>query len=216
MKNRIYRRFAKRGFDLLVALTLLVLLAPLLLLLALLVRTQLGGPVLYVQTRIGRGNRRFRIVKFRTMTDARDRSGELLADEFRLTRFGRLLRASSLDELPELWNVVRGEMSLVGPRPLLVAYLPLYTAEQARRHEVLPGITGLAQVRGRNAISWEARFAYDVQYVEELSFRLDLQVLLGTVACVVNRRGISAESHATCPMFLGSEDVEGKVGKKAA
>jgi len=201
MKHRFYRLFVKRGIDFVVALVLLVLLAPLLVLLAVLVGTLLGRPVLYTQTRIGRKNRQFRIVKFRTMTDARDSSGELLADVFRMTKFGRFLRSSSLDELPELWNVLRGEMSLVGPRPLLVEYLPLYTPEQARRHDILPGITGLAQVRGRNAISWEERFAYDVCYVDKISVGLDSQIFFQTLLAVIQQQGISAEGHSTMPPF---------------
>lgn len=204
MKASIYRSFGKRVIDLSCAITLLMLLSPLLLLVTVAVRIFHGGPVLYQQKRTGYRGQTFVIRKFRTMTNARDDEGNLLSDELRLTRFGRLLRSSSLDELPELWNVVLGQMSLVGPRPLLPQYLELYSAEQARRHEVLPGITGLAQVRGRNSISWEQRFEYDVQYVNELSLRLDCQVLIETVRCVFQRDGISSEGHATCPAFEGS------------
>lgn len=204
MPNYNYRQFGKRIGDFLIAGVLIVVLSPLLLLVAILVRVFHGGPVFYQQARAGYRGRPFVIYKFRTMTNARDESGKLLSDEQRLTRFGKLLRSTSLDELPELWNVLLGQMSLVGPRPLLTQYLGLYTDEQARRHEILPGITGLAQVRGRNAISWEQRFVYDVQYVDELSFRKDVQIMIETVHCVFRREGISAAEHATYPEFTGS------------
>jgi lipopolysaccharide/colanic/teichoic acid biosynthesis glycosyltransferase len=213
---KTYRSSVKRGIDLFVSSMLLLLLLPVLFVVATLVRVFLGRGVLYLHSRIGQGGQQFQVVKFRTMTEERSDSGELLPDEFRLTRFGRFLRSSSLDELPELWNVFCGEMSLVGPRPLLVDYLPLYSTEQARRHEVLPGITGLAQVRGRNAISWEEKFDYDVQYVDKMSFGLDVRILLETVVCVLNRAGISAESHATCPAFMGSTEVDSQCGHSAA
>jgi lipopolysaccharide/colanic/teichoic acid biosynthesis glycosyltransferase len=171
---------------------------------ALIVRTQIGSPVLFRQARPGRDGRVFMLVKFRTMADARDERGELLPDALRLTTWGRLLRASSLDELPELWNVIRGDMSLVGPRPLLVSYLDRYTAEQSRRHEVRPGITGLAQVNGRNALCWEDRFALDVRYVDTCSFGLDTRILFRTIGNVVARRGISEPGHATAQEFMGS------------
>jgi lipopolysaccharide/colanic/teichoic acid biosynthesis glycosyltransferase len=160
--------------------------------------------VLFRQARPGRDGRPFMLVKFRTMTDARDARGELLPDDMRLTAWGRILRASSLDELPELWNVLRGEMSLVGPRPLLVSYLDRYTAEQSRRHEVRPGITGLAQVNGRNALCWEDRFALDVRYVDTCSFGLDTRILFRTIGNVVARRGISEPGQATAQEFMGS------------
>lgn len=204
MAESYYRQFGKRSCDAIVAGILLIMLSPLLLVLAVLVRAMHGRPVLYQQVRAGHRGRPFVIYKFRTMTNACDDLGNLLSDEQRLTEFGKLLRSTSLDELPELWNVVVGQMSLVGPRPLLMQYLELYSSEQARRHEVLPGITGLAQVRGRNAISWEERFAYDVCYVEELSPRLDLRILFETVKCVFRRDGISAEDQATYPVFSGS------------
>jgi lipopolysaccharide/colanic/teichoic acid biosynthesis glycosyltransferase len=194
----------KRVFDVCVALLALILLAPLLLLLALAVRLRIGRPVLFVQTRPGLHARPFRLFKFRTMTDARDAQGELLPDAARLTPFGRFLRASSLDELPELWNVLRGDMSLVGPRPLLREYVALYTPEQMRRHEVLPGITGWAQVCGRNALSWEERFALDTWYVEHRWFGLDLRILCMTVWKVLRREGISHDGDATMPRFRGT------------
>ncbi len=201
-----YPRYLKRAVDLVVALTMFVLLAPLLLLIAGFVWKWSGLPILYRQERIGKGNRRFQMLKFRTMSDQRDRAGELLPDAFRLNRFGRFLRASSLDELPELWNVLRGDMSLVGPRPLLVEYLDLYTKEQAKRHLVLPGITGLAQVKGRNAMSWEQKFEYDVQYTEQISLLLDIRILFQTFTTVFKRQGISADGHATMPKFTGSKE----------
>lgn len=189
---------AKRLFDLCLALPALVLLSPLLLATALAVRLGLGPGVLFRQERPGLHGRPFTILKFRTMRQGDGPDGE------RLTRLGRFLRAASLDELPELWNVVRGDMSLVGPRPLLVAYLERYTPRQARRHEVRPGITGLAQVSGRNALSWEERFELDVWYVDNRSFALDLAILARTVGAVFSRRGVSAQGSATMPEFLGS------------
>jgi lipopolysaccharide/colanic/teichoic acid biosynthesis glycosyltransferase len=195
----------KRLFDVSVALGLLVALALPLLLLAWAVRRNLGSPVLFRQLRPGLQGRPFMMVKFRTMTDARDAGGTLLPDAHRLTKFGRFLRASSLDELPELWNVLRGEMSLVGPRPLLMEYLPLYSSEQARRHEVRPGITGWAQINGRNAVSWDQRFLLDVWYVDHRSLWLDLKILWLTVRKVLVRDGISAQGDATMPRFTGNK-----------
>ncbi len=195
----------KRLFDVCVALGLLVALALPLLLLAWAVRRNLGSPVLFRQLRPGLQGRPFMMVKFRTMTDARDAGGALLPDAQRLTKFGRFLRASSLDELPELWNVLRGEMSLVGPRPLLMEYLPLYSPEQARRHEVRPGITGWAQINGRNAVSWDQRFLLDVWYVDHRSLWLDLKILWLTGRKVLVREGISAQGDATMPRFTGNK-----------
>ena len=195
----------KRTFDLLVSLILLILLSPVMLVIAVLVRIKLGRPVLFSQERPGLHGRLFRLYKFRTMRDARGADDRLLPDEERLTKFGRFLRASSLDELPELFNVLKGEMSLVGPRPLLVAYLERYTPEQARRHEVLPGITGWAQVNGRNALSWESKFKLDVWYVDNRSFWLDLKILFLTLWKALKREGISAPGSATAPEFMGSE-----------
>jgi len=178
-------------------------LAPVLAALAVLVRWKLGSPVLFRQQRPGLHEKRFWLVKFRTMTDVRDADGQLLPDAERLPPFGRFLRATSLDELPELWNVLKGEMSLVGPRPLLMAYLPLYSPEQARRHDVRPGITGWAQVNGRNALSWPQKFKLDVAYVDSISFWLDLKTLWLTVWQVVRRQGITAAGEATTPRFTG-------------
>lgn len=194
----------KRLVDVAGALAALVLLAPVFLLLALLVRWWLGRPVLFRQVRAGRHGRPFTIMKFRTMTDVRDAAGRLLPDAERLTRFGRFLRSTSLDELPELVNVLRGEMSLVGPRPLLMDYLPLYTPEQARRHEVRPGLTGWAQVNGRNASTWPERLRHDVWYVDHHSLLLDLRILLLTVLKVVRAEGIRSDDHVTMERFRGT------------
>lgn len=195
----------KRFIDLLLATVGLVLLAIPLLVLYFLIRNKLGRPVFFTQIRPGLHGKLFTMVKFRTMTDQRGPDGALLSDAERLTPFGRFLRASSLDELPELWNVIRGDMSLVGPRPLLVEYLPLYSPDQARRHEVRPGITGWAQVNGRNAISWEDKFALDVWYVDNQSLWLDIKILWMTVRKVLVRDGISAAGDATMPKFTGSK-----------
>jgi lipopolysaccharide/colanic/teichoic acid biosynthesis glycosyltransferase len=200
----IYRRFGKRALDLALTLPALLLLSPLMLLVAALVRWRLGAPVLFRQERPGRGGKPFAMVKFRTMTDARDAQGHLLHDTQRITPLGRWLRRTSLDELPELWNVLRGEMSLVGPRPLLVDYLALYSSEQARRHEVYPGLTGWAQVHGRNWLSWEEKFVYDVWYVDHLSLLLDIRILAMTIRSVLLRTGISHEGQATMEEFHGS------------
>ncbi len=216
MKRTFYQRIGKRTFDLLITVPLLICLAPVMGVLSLLIRRKLGSPVLFQQERPGQGGRPFRMIKFRTMTDARDASGVLLPDEERLTSFGRFLRASSLDELPELWNVLRGDMSLVGPRPLLMRYLPLYTPEQYRRHDVLPGVTGWAQVNGRNAISWEQKFVLDIEYTERMSLTMDLQILWKTVAKVLRRDGVSAADHATMPEFLGSAPTAAPSVKRAA
>lgn len=202
----------KRIFDLILTFMALVVLAPVMIVVALLVAVKLGRPVLFSQIRPGMDGKPFRMVKFRTMTDARGADGELLADDQRLTAFGSFLRSSSLDELPELWNVLRGEMSLVGPRPLLMEYLPLYSAEQARRHEVRPGITGWAQVNGRNALSWTEKFALDVWYVDHRSLWLDLRILALTVRKVLIRDGISAEGHVTMEKFTGNGDATGNSG----
>jgi lipopolysaccharide/colanic/teichoic acid biosynthesis glycosyltransferase len=200
----MYRRHMKRVLDVAVSALALVLLMPLLAIAAVAVRLLLGGPVLFRQTRPGINGEPFQVLKFRTMTNARDTEGHLLPDAQRLTAFGRLLRATSVDELPELWNVLKGDMSLVGPRPLLTQYLTRYTPEQARRHEVRPGITGLAQVSGRNELSWESKFALDVQYVDQYSFGMDARIIAMTVWNVVARKGISQPGHATAQEFMGS------------
>ncbi len=200
---------AKRALDCVVAASALLVLLPVLLTIAVLVRFRLGRPVLFQQQRPGLGGRPFVMLKFRTMTDARDEQGQLLPDAKRLTPFGRFLRASSLDELPELLNVLRGDMSLVGPRPLLMEYLPLYSQSQARRHEVRPGITGWAQVNGRNALSWEEKFALDVWYVDHVGLILDLKILWLTLSKVLAREGISAQGDATMPRFSGSPPEDG-------
>ena len=200
----MYRRGGKRLFDIVVATLLLIAVAPILTVAALAVRFALGRPVFWRQLRPGLNGQPFLMTKFRTMTSATDTRGHLLPDEQRMTSVGRLLRSSSLDELPELWNVVKGDMSLVGPRPLLMQYLDRYTPEQARRHEVRPGITGLAQVSGRNALGWDEKFALDVRYVDNLSPWLDAKLLALTVWNVLTRDGISQPGHATAQEFMGS------------
>jgi lipopolysaccharide/colanic/teichoic acid biosynthesis glycosyltransferase len=214
----MYAKVVKRILDFAAAAALLVVLSWLFLVLGILVAARLGRPVIFRQERPGLRGRVFTVYKFRTMTDARfteedERAGngvkgELLPDELRLTPFGKKLRAMSLDELPELVNILKGDMSFIGPRPLLVKYLPRYSAQQARRHDVRPGLTGLAQVNGRNAITWEEKFAYDVKYADTVSFALDCRVLAATVRIVVRREGISAEGEATMPEFLGSGDID--------
>lgn len=195
----------KRGIDLLSAMAALAILSPLLAVVCLLIRWRLGRPVFFKQLRPGLHGVPFQMIKFRSMRDARDMHGSPLPDEARLTRFGRFLRSSSLDEVPELWNVLKGDMSLVGPRPLLIEYLPLYTPEQARRHEVKPGITGWAQVHGRNAISWDEKFRLDVWYVDHRSFWLDLKILAMTLISICSRQGINEPGQATMSKFTGSQ-----------
>ena len=201
-----YRRIGKRVLDLGLAVPALAVLAPVGLAVGGLIRLKLGSPVLFRQQRPGRDGEVFEVIKFRSMSNARGADGELLPDEERLTPFGNRLRRLSLDELPTLWNVVRGDMSLVGPRPLLLQYLDRYTPEQRRRHDVLPGVTGRAQINGRNAINWDEKFEHDVWYVENVSLRTDLRILLQTAVQVLGRRGISAEGHATMPEFTGSNE----------
>ena len=193
----------KRGFDLFASLLGLILLSPVIAVIAWNIRKKLGSPVLFRQVRPGRNGKPFEMIKFRTMRDAHDANGEPLPDSQRMTAFGSFLRSSSLDELPELWNVVKGDMSLVGPRPLLMEYLPLYSAEQYRRHEVRPGVSGWAQVNGRNAIGWEEKFKLDVWYVDHHDFLLDMKVLILTLVKVFRREGISAGDHVTMPEFIG-------------
>ena len=205
VSSEMMRVVLKRVFDVVVAVSaLLVLVAPMMII-AMLVRLKLGGPVLFCQVRPGRFGKPFEMVKFRTMTDERDSHGDLKPDSERLTAFGKWLRSTSLDELPELWNVLRGDMSVVGPRPLLTSYLPLYSPRQARRHEVRPGITGWAQINGRNSLSWEEKFELDVWYVDNWSLWLDIRILLMTVKKVFVRDGINAQNDATMPRFTGSK-----------
>ncbi len=196
----------KRVFDIIASGSALLLLSPVMLLLGILVRRRLGPQAIFRQSRPGREGRLFEMYKFRTMTDAQDTSGRLLPDAQRLTPFGRWLRATSLDELPELWNILRGDMSLVGPRPLLVEYLPFYSTEQAKRHDVRPGLTGWAQINGRNALSWDEKFRLDIWYVENRNLFLDLKIILLTVLRVFRREGISAAGEATMQRFTGSKE----------
>jgi sugar transferase EpsL len=205
MRQRGISRHLKRAFDVAGAASVLAVASPLLAVTAVSVRAFLGTPVLFRQRRPGRGGVPFEVLKLRTMTDARDEQGQLLPDARRLTSLGRLLRRLSVDELPQLWNVLRGDMSLVGPRPLLMQYLARYTPEQARRHHVLPGITGWCQVNGRNALSWEEKFALDVWYVDHWSLLLDLKILCLTAATLFKREGVAHGSHVTMPEFLGYE-----------
>jgi sugar transferase EpsL len=208
----LYRNYTKRLFDVLGAILLIVMVFPLIVTIAILVRAFMGAPVLFRQLRPGRQGASFTLLKFRTMSQHRGASGELAPDEQRITSVGRFLRAFSLDELPELFNVVRGDMSLVGPRPLLMEYLSRYSPQQARRHEVRPGITGWAQVNGRNCLSWEQRFEHDVWYVDHMSLWLDLRILMKTVVNVLKREGISASGHATMPRFMGSQETSNGSG----
>ncbi|WP_243293025.1 sugar transferase [Bacillus sp. FJAT-47783] len=204
-KGGFYRRFFKRPMDFILSLIAIIVLSPLLLIVAVLVRVKLGSPVLFIQERPGMNEKIFRMYKFRTMTDERDENGELLPDSVRLTKFGRLLRSTSLDELPELFNILKGDMSIIGPRPLLVQYLPLYNEHQKRRHEVRPGLSGLAQVNGRNAISWEDKFNLDVNYVDNVSFMNDWKIIFSTIKKVFVREGINSETAATMEPFKGSK-----------
>lgn len=194
----MYKRFIKRLLDIIISLCALIILSPLLLILWVLVRVKLGKPALFAQERPGKDGKIFKLHKFRSMTDERDENGELLPDEVRLTRFGRIFRATSLDELPELFSILKGDMSLIGPRPLLVKYLPWYSEEESHRHDVRPGLTGLAQVNGRNALGWEERFAYDLEYVNHLTFGMDLKIICMTVGMVLKRSGVlSGEEQTT-------------------
>ncbi|MDR0138861.1 sugar transferase [Metabacillus idriensis] len=204
-KGGNYRRFIKRPMDFMLSLIAIIVLSPVLLVVAILVRTKLGSPVLFKQKRPGLNEEIFMMYKFRTMTDERDVKGELLPDSVRLTKFGRLLRSTSLDELPELFNILKGDMSIIGPRPLLVQYLQLYNNHQKRRHEVRPGLSGLAQVSGRNAISWEDKFNLDVEYVDNVRFIEDWKIIFSTVKKVFVREGINSETAATIEPFKGTK-----------
>lgn len=203
-KAGFYEKFVKRFLDIFLSGMALIILSPILFVTAILVRVKLGSPVIFCQERPGRDEKIFKLHKFRSMSDARDENGNLLPDEIRLGKFGRNLRETSLDELPELWDIFRGKMSIVGPRPLLVKYLPLYNDEQHRRHDVRPGLTGWAQVHGRNLAPWEEKFVYDVDYVDHISFALDVKIIFMTVRCVLAREGISAEGSATMEDFVGN------------
>lgn len=197
----MYQKYIKRLLDIIIALVSLVILSPVLLVVAVLVRAKLGSPVIFHQERPGYHEKIFKLCKFRSMTDARGADGELLPDEVRLTKFGKALRATSLDELPELWNILNGDMSLIGPRPLLVRYLPYYTAEERKRHDVRPGLTGLAQVNGRNALGWEDRFAYDLEYVDHVTFGMDLKIVFMTVSKVLKHSGTLSGADQTVADF---------------
>ncbi|NLZ82123.1 MAG: sugar transferase [Clostridiales bacterium] len=201
----MYRRFIKRPMDFILSLLAIIVLSPVLLVVAILVRTKLGSPVIFSQKRPGLNEKIFTLYKFRTMTDERDKFGELLPDSVRLTKFGKFLRSTSFDELPELFNILKGEMSIVGPRPLLVEYLPLYNEHQKRRHDVRPGLSGLAQVSGRNAISWEDKFDLDVEYVDGVNFIGDWKIIFLTLKKVFVREGISSGTAVTMEPFIGTE-----------
>lgn len=200
----MYISFSKRLLDFVLSLLALIVLSPLLLIIAILVRIKLGAPIIFKQERPGKDEKIFTLYKFRTMTDKRDSNGNLLPDEIRLTKFGKLLRSTSLDELPELVNIIKGDMSIVGPRPLLVSYLPLYNNKQKHRHDVRPGFTGYAQVNGRNAISWEEKFDLDIYYVNHVSFFMDIRIIIKTVKTVIFREGITSDTSSTMEEFKGT------------
>lgn len=212
-KIGIYEKFIKRFLDIVLSLVAIILLSPVMLITAILVRVKLGSPVIFTQERPGKIDKKtgkekiFKMYKFRSMTDARDENGNLLPDDVRLTSFGRKLRSTSLDELPELFNILKGDMSIVGPRPLLVRYIPRYNAEQRKRHNVRPGLTGYAQANGRNTVSWEDKFAMDVWYTENVSFVTDVKVIWDTVRVVLKRDGVSSETSATMEEFMGTSDI---------
>ena len=208
----MYRYFFKRLLDLVLSLLAIIVLSPVLLITALLVRSKLGSPVIFKQERPGKNEKIFTLYKFRTMTDEKDEEGNLLPDEIRLTRFGKLLRSTSLDELPELFNILKGDMSIVGPRPLLVSYLPYYTEKEKHRHDVRPGLTGLAQVKGRNYIAWDERFKIDVEYVENLSFVLDIKIIFETVLIVLKKSDIATDTRTVESNF--AEERKAKIGDK--
>lgn len=210
----MYRKYLKRPLDFILSLLALIVLSPIMAVTAVLVRIKLGSPVLFKQDRPGIHEKIFTMYKFRTMADQRDENGKLLPDSARLTKFGKFLRSTSLDELPELFNILRGDMSIIGPRPLLVDYLPLYNEQQKHRHDVRPGLSGLAQINGRNAIGWEKRFAYDVEYTEELSFLLDVKIICTTLFQVFQRKGINSVSCVTMEKFMGQSEMIGRNTQK--
>ena len=197
-----YEKYTKRFLDIVLSGGALIVLSPVLLVTAILVRTKLGSPVIFCQERPGKDEKIFKLYKFRSMNDLKDEGGNLLPDEVRLTKFGKLLRSTSLDELPELWNILRGDMSIVGPRPLLVSYLPYYTAEERHRHDVRPGLTGLAQVNGRNNLTWEQKFAYDLEYIDHISFAYDVKIILQTVGKVLKKSDVAVGSEYKGGKFL--------------
>ena len=209
-KQRFYEKYIKRPQDMLCALLSIIVLSQVFAITTVLVRIKLGSPVLFVQERPGKGEKIFKLYKFRTMTDEKDKNGDLLPDAIRLTSFGKKLRSTSIDELPELFNILKGDMSIVGPRPLLVRYLSRFNSYQARRHEVRPGFTGLAQIHGRNAISWKEKFDWDVKYVDNITFLEDWKILFETIRIVIKREGISEEGEATMSEFLGNETQGGQ------
>lgn len=206
----MYAKYFKRVLDFLLSLIALIILSPVFLIIAILVRVKLGSPVIFKQKRPGKNEKIFTLYKFRTMTDKKDENGNLLPDEKRLTKFGKALRSTSLDELPELFNILKGDMSIIGPRPLLVEYLPLYNEEQKHRHDVRPGLTGLAQVSGRNSISWEEKFDDDIRYIKNITFINDVKIFFETIIKVFKREGISQENNATMEKFKGTTRQEVK------
>lgn len=206
----MYAKYFKRMLDFVLSFFAIIVLSPILLILTIVGTVAMGGNPFFTQERPGKNEKIFKLIKFRTMNNKKDKNGNLLPDEKRLTAYGKWLRSTSLDELPELFNIIRGDMSIVGPRPLLVCYLNRYNAEQHRRHEVRPGLTGLAQANGRNALTWEDKFRYDVEYVDHLSFANDIKIILKTIKSVLERKGISSETSATMEEFMGSVDMENK------
>ena len=208
-KKGLYEKYFKRALDFILSLLGIIILSPVLLIIAILVRVKLGSPIIFKQQRPGLNEKIFTMYKFRTMTDEKDKDGNLLPDKYRLTSFGKFLRSTSLDELPELFNILKGDMSIIGPRPLLVKYLPLYNEKQRRRHEVRPGLSGLAQVSGRNSISWEERFNLDIEYIENITLIKDIEIILLTIKKVLLREGVTSTRSVTMEPFVGSKQGSG-------